>query len=735
VNLIYRALRPALFRLPAEPVHHATSALLSRVLASDALRRRVRRRYLVDDAALRVPLWGICFPNPVGLAAGFDKAGTTFNALGALGFGFVEIGTVTALAQPGNDPPRLFLLPRDQALLNRLGFNNPGADALAERLATTPIEPILGINLGKSKVTPLEHATDDYLHSLERLHRFARYLVINVSSPNTPGLRELQDARPLRELLRAIRTRVNELAGHSDRTSPPILLKIAPDLTDPQVDQAVEIAQEEGVSGIVATNTTVSREALRTPAARVEAAARRCGNGHSGSPRASFAAPGASSRSWASAGSCPPRTPGHASAPARRWSSCTPASCTADPASCATSTSDCWSACGWPAPAPSRRWWGATPGEPHRVMIRAARLLLALARQRHRIDESEIRLASPQGDRPATLLRPRGTGPTPAWIVLQGLTIFGRQHPTLMRFARALCSSGATVLVPEISEWTALQMRTPAVARAVVAAADFLHATHPGSEGGVGVVGFSFGATQGLVAASEEEVRDRVRVVVGFGGYCEMHRLARFMMTGEHEWKGTRYRLHPDPYARWIVAGNYLAAVPGMERMQRVGEFALELAREAGRSGLGTPETDVDPLKAELRARLGPEERRVWDLLAPPAGVLPADRVAAAELGAALADAALAADPRLDPLRALPHLRARPVLAHGSTDRLIPFTETLRLAESLPPHLRTRATITRLFEHSVGATGLGPRAFAVEAWLLFRLLNTVLHPHRPGSGG
>jgi dihydroorotate dehydrogenase len=271
VNLIYRALRPALFRLPAEPVHHATSALLSRALASDALRRRVRRRYLVDDPALRVPLWEICFPNPVGLAAGFDKAGTTFNALGALGFGFVEIGTVTALAQPGNDPPRLFRLPRDQALLNRLGFNNPGADALAERLAATPIEPILGINLGKSKVTPLEHATDDYLHSLERLHRFARYLVINVSSPNTPGLRELQDARPLRELLRAIRTRVAELAGGSDQTSPPILLKIAPDLTDPQVDQAVEIAQEEGVSGIVATNTTVSREALRTPAARVEA--------------------------------------------------------------------------------------------------------------------------------------------------------------------------------------------------------------------------------------------------------------------------------------------------------------------------------------------------------------------------------------------------------------------------------------------------------------------------------
>jgi pimeloyl-ACP methyl ester carboxylesterase len=368
-------------------------------------------------------------------------------------------------------------------------------------------------------------------------------------------------------------------------------------------------------------------------------------------------------------------------------------------------------------------------------MIRAARLLLALARRRHRIDELEIGLASPQGDRPATLLRPRGTGPTPAWIVLQGLTIFGRQHPTLMRFARALCSSGATVIIPEIPEWTALRMRTGAAVEAVVAAADFLDTEAPDSAAGIGVVGFSFGATQGVVAAADEQVRHRVRVAVGFGGYCEMHRFARFMMTGEHEWKGIRYRLHPDPYARWIVAGNYLTAVSGMARMQRVGEFALELAREAGRSGLGTPETHVDPLKAQLRARLGPDERRVWDLLAPPAGILPPDEAAAAELGAALADAALAADPRLDPLPALPRLQARLVLAHGSTDRLIPFTETLRLAESLPPHLGTRATITRLFEHSVGATGLGPRAFAVEAWRLFRLLNTVLQPHRPGSDG
>jgi dihydroorotate dehydrogenase len=271
VSLLYRLVRPALFALPAERVHRLTSAALARTLGSEAVRATVRRRYHIKDAALRVRRWGIEFPNPVGLAAGFDKAGTLFNALAALGFGFVEIGTVTAHAQPGNPAPRLFRLPEDRALLNRLGFNNPGAEAVAARLSRVRIEPVLGINLGKSKVTPLERATDDYLQSLERLQRFARYVVVNVSSPNTPGLRELQDAGPLRHLLRALRRRSEELAREAGAAAPPLLLKIAPDLTDPQVDQAADIAREEGAAGIVATNTTVSRDGLRTPAARLEA--------------------------------------------------------------------------------------------------------------------------------------------------------------------------------------------------------------------------------------------------------------------------------------------------------------------------------------------------------------------------------------------------------------------------------------------------------------------------------
>jgi len=257
----YRLLRPLLFRLPAETAHHVGSALLAGALGTAAARAAARRAMAIQHPALRCERWGIQFPNPVGLAAGFDKAGTHLNALGALGFGFVEIGTVTAFAQPGNARPRMFRLPADQALLNRMGFNKPGAEAVARRLAQSQLEPILGINLGKSKATPLADADDDYLRSMERLQEFAAYLVVNVSSPNTPGLRQLQDAEPLRQLLRALFSKATR----------PLLLKIAPDLTDDQVDQATDIAADEGVSGIVATNTTTVRHGLRTPVKRLEA--------------------------------------------------------------------------------------------------------------------------------------------------------------------------------------------------------------------------------------------------------------------------------------------------------------------------------------------------------------------------------------------------------------------------------------------------------------------------------
>ena len=268
--MLYDAFRPLLFSLPAEQAHHAGTAALNAALLAPPARSLARTLFHVRDPALATERFGIRFPNPVGLAAGFDKSGESFNALGALGFGFVEIGTVTALAQPGNPQPRLFRLPADQALLNRMGFNNPGAQAVAARLRRTRIEPVLGINIGKSKAAALEDAAADYLRSLELLEPFAAYLVVNVSSPNTPGLRQLQDAAPLRELLRALRARAGELAAARGGPPRPVLLKIAPDLSDPQVEEAAGIALEEGVAGLIATNTTVAREGLRTPAAEVE---------------------------------------------------------------------------------------------------------------------------------------------------------------------------------------------------------------------------------------------------------------------------------------------------------------------------------------------------------------------------------------------------------------------------------------------------------------------------------
>ncbi|HEX6926542.1 MAG TPA: quinone-dependent dihydroorotate dehydrogenase [Longimicrobiaceae bacterium] len=268
MSLIYRLARAPLFRMPPETAHEVVTGWLETAFATRAARTAARAFFEVRDPTLHVQRWGIDFPNPVGLAAGFDKAGSAFNALGALGFGFIEIGTVTAEAQPGNPRPRLFRLPEDEALLNRMGFNNPGAAAVAHHLQRTPIEPILGINLGKSKVTPLEKAAEDYLRSLDLLLPFARYLVVNVSSPNTPGLRSLQETEPLRALLRAVVERARARAAGG--SPPPVLVKLSPDLTDTQAEEAVDIAAAERVSGVIAVNTTVERTGLRTPANEVE---------------------------------------------------------------------------------------------------------------------------------------------------------------------------------------------------------------------------------------------------------------------------------------------------------------------------------------------------------------------------------------------------------------------------------------------------------------------------------
>ncbi|MBN3456591.1 quinone-dependent dihydroorotate dehydrogenase [Mycobacterium sp. DSM 3803] len=252
---MYAALRRVLFLVPAERVHVWVFGLLRLATGPAALRRALAKRLAPSDPVLASTVFGVRFPGPLGLAAGFDKDGRGLDTWGALGFGYAEVGTVTAQAQPGNPEPRLFRLPDDHALLNRMGFNNKGASALAQRLAQhTPDVPI-GVNIGKSKVTPPEKAVDDYAHSARLLGELASFVVVNVSSPNTPGLRDLQAVSSLRPILAAVKA----------ETTKPVLVKIAPDLSDADIDEIADLAVELGLAGIVATNTTISRDGLQTP--------------------------------------------------------------------------------------------------------------------------------------------------------------------------------------------------------------------------------------------------------------------------------------------------------------------------------------------------------------------------------------------------------------------------------------------------------------------------------------
>ena len=253
--------------LPTEWVHHVALAGLRVFMALfGGLSRRLLR---TRDSALAVDALGLHFAHPVGLAAGFDKNATAYEALAALGFGFVEVGTVTGLAQPGNPKPRLFRLPADRALINRMGFNNLGASTVATHLTRKRSVPI-GVNIGKTKVVSEQDAASDYVHSTRLLGPLADYLVVNVSSPNTPGLRNLQTVELLRPLLAAVKA---ELAQISPRR--PLFVKIAPDLNDADIDAIADLALELALDGIIATNTTISRGGLRSSSADIEA----CGAG------------------------------------------------------------------------------------------------------------------------------------------------------------------------------------------------------------------------------------------------------------------------------------------------------------------------------------------------------------------------------------------------------------------------------------------------------------------------
>jgi dihydroorotate dehydrogenase len=257
-------IRPLLFRFDAEQVHHFTFKLLKIAGLLPGAKALLAAVFRYQNPALVRTVAGLRFENPVGLAAGFDKNAMLIDELASLGFGFIEIGTITPKPQPGNELPRLFRLPADQAIINRMGFNNEGVEAAVQRLRNRQSSVLVGGNIGKNKVTPNENAFEDYAICFEALFPWVDYFVVNVSSPNTPGLRALQEKEPLQDLLLRVRT-----LNQQKPIPKPVFLKIAPDLTQEQLDDVVSILQATGTDGVIATNTTVSRAGLQTDAATI----------------------------------------------------------------------------------------------------------------------------------------------------------------------------------------------------------------------------------------------------------------------------------------------------------------------------------------------------------------------------------------------------------------------------------------------------------------------------------
>ncbi len=262
---MYAIIRFFLFQFDPEKVHHFTAKAIHFALAIPGMKWIWKKMYVVEDKRLEKEVFGLKFKNPVGLGAGFDKDAKMFNDLAYCGFGFIEIGTITPLGQSGNEKPRLFRVKEDEGIINRMGFNNEGAEIAAERLKNKSTNVIIGGNIGKNKLTANEDALSDYLKAFKILYPVVDYFVVNVSSPNTPNLRDLQEKEPLMALLSEL---VKE--NNQQEAPKPILLKIAPDLTDGQLDDIIEIVEKSKIHGVIATNTTISRENLKTNSKIIE---------------------------------------------------------------------------------------------------------------------------------------------------------------------------------------------------------------------------------------------------------------------------------------------------------------------------------------------------------------------------------------------------------------------------------------------------------------------------------
>jgi dienelactone hydrolase len=329
---------------------------------------------------------------------------------------------------------------------------------------------------------------------------------------------------------------------------------------------------------------------------------------------------------------------------------------------------------------------------------------------------------------PATVYRPaRGPRTLPGWVVLHGLTRPGRAHPSLQRFARAVAHAGNVVLIPEIPEWRDLRVEPAVTVGTIQQAIRALQERDDVRHEHVGLFGFSFGATQALVAATDDDTARLLSGIACWGGYCDLRRLFRFGLTGLHEIDRTTYYTQPDPYGTWIMAGNYLASVPGYANAGAVAAALHDLALEAGERRLYAWDPIYDASKQRLRATLEPQHLELFDLLAPATSQPRLDNTRVLALAEDLATTALRIDPLLDPQPFLERIRVPILFAHGRDDRLIPFSETIRLSRAVPRDWIRSSTITALFQHSGGTqSGLGAVGLAREAARFALLLRRVL---------
>ena len=333
-------------------------------------------------------------------------------------------------------------------------------------------------------------------------------------------------------------------------------------------------------------------------------------------------------------------------------------------------------------------------------VLRTARALASWTTGRSSVEEYETVL--PRGDRevPASVTLPSGRGKNlPGWVVLHGLTRPGRFHPTLLRFVRALASSKAVVLVPQVPEWVDLRLEPEWTLPTVQAGLEGLRNLPSTSDGPYGLIGFSFGAPQVVMAAAQPEIAGQLAGVIGFGGYCDVENMVRFQMTGRFGLENDTHHLRPDPYGRWIMGGNHLTSIPEFRQAEDVSQALRRLAVEAGERRILAWDPSYDTLKERLREQLSRDRREIFDLFAPPSDREP-PKAEAERITPLLTRAALEASPLLDPLPYLDRVDSSVQLIHGRNDRLIPYTETLRLTAAFPEDKRVDTTITALLDHS-----------------------------------